>query len=118
MLRVEFLAEKKTEVLHGEGEFGVGLGRNVIEADFFEPARNMFESGLEREIFIRVSQDCEQSFHFIDLPPGFTDDLQCSSGFDSAGVDTLEKETLELATVIRAVGVNAATTAIKSGARL
>ena len=54
----------------------------------------------------------------IDLSAGGADDSQCSRRFDSVVLDALQEQTLELATVIRAVGVNAATTAIKSGARL
>ena len=54
----------------------------------------------------------------IDLPAGGADESQCSRRFDSVVLDALQEQTLELATVIRAVGVNTATTAIKSRARL
>jgi len=78
----------------------------------------MPETGAERALLVGIPHGLKQAADFVGPLAGGADDAHGGGGLRAARLYALEQDALELAAVLRAVGINAAAAAIERGAWL
>ena len=104
--------------MDSEGKLGLRIRRFFVPTPLLQSLADAPEAGAEGELLIGISKGVEQAADLVGALTSGADDAQGGGGLSVAGLDALEENTLELAAVLRAVGVNAAPAAIERGARL
>jgi hypothetical protein len=104
--------------MDSQGQLAVRICCLFTQLLLLEPLARPAEARAERELLVRIPKRVKQAAHSVRSLASGADDAQGGGGFGLTRLDALEKDALELAAVMRAVGVNAATAAFESGARL
>jgi hypothetical protein len=117
-LGIKSFTEKQVQVMEGQGEFAKSMRCVLVMQAAFHFSADALKAFAEGEGFVRLAESSQQTFHGIGLAQRGADELSSFADFDVTGFDALEQETFELATILRALGIDFTFAAGKSGAGL
>lgn len=116
-LHMETSAEQEVEILHGQGEVGVGPGGGAVETRPFRRALQAAEPDAERELGARPGLQLGQELpDAVRAPGGLLDGAEGGLEGEAAGGGFLEKLAVKLAAAGGPVGVDGAGPVLAQGA--
>jgi hypothetical protein len=116
--RVKRTTEQQVQIVHREGELGVGFYGGVIPIRSLHPSSDAPKADCQGGLGVRIAQRFEQAADLIRALVGCANDAQRSNALDPASLQAFEEQAFEFAAVLRALAVDHAATAVEGGARL
>jgi len=116
--RIKRVTEQQVEVVHSQGQLAIGIRGFLVQVALLETLARAPEAGAEGELFVGIPQCVEETADLLGSLASGVDNAQSGGGFGPAGLDAFEQNALELAAVLRAVGIDAAAAAVVRSTRL
>jgi hypothetical protein len=116
--RVKLFAEEQIKVMHRQRELAIGVGDLLVQGGCFQPTGGPFETDVQGNILIGITQGAQQTPNFLRSLARIADDGQSRGHWGASGGDALEQEALELPAIFRPLRVNTTSAPVQCRTRL